>query len=64
MFPKDSVESYFDRTADSLCIQAYSFLRDNLTGEQLTLWKNQEELLIQDITSSVASCRSLLEQEK
>ena len=64
MFPKDSVESYFDRTADSLCIQAYSFLRDNLTGEQLTLWKNQEELLIQDITSSAASCRSLLEQEK
>ncbi len=64
MFPKDSVESYFDRTVDSLCIQAYSFLRDNLTGEQLTLWKNQEELLIHDITSSVAFCRSLLEQEK
>ncbi len=64
MFQKDSVESYFDRTADSLCIHAYSFIKDNLTEEQLKVWKSQEELLIQDITSSVASCRPLLEQQK
>lgn len=64
MSQKDSIESYFNRTTDSLCIQAYGFIKDNLTEEQLTLWKNQEELLIQDITSSVAFCRPLLEHGK